>query len=198
MGHPCWLWWSEVAHPRNGEERTEKFNEPFGKILGIGKIGYTSRFIAAMKDQLELIFARLRDTCDLANADFSDVNACSIDGDNGLHCVVRWGDLSAAKTLIDAGIDVNKSGDLGYTPLHVACMNGNVEMVDLLITKGADLFALTEGDPPFTSARLAGHDHICDLLGPLMKEVESRDPKIWVRARIAQLQRELACLERQL
>jgi hypothetical protein len=26
------------------------------------------------------------------------------------------GDLSAAKALIDAGIDVNKAGDLGYTP----------------------------------------------------------------------------------
>jgi ankyrin repeat protein len=126
------------------------------------------------------------------------VNACNSEGDNGLHCVVRRGDLSAAKALIDAGIDVNKAGDLGYTPLHVACMEGNAEMVKLLIEKGADIFALNEGDAPFATARLAGHDQICDLLDPLMKQAQSLDPKIWVRARILQLRREIAYLEAQL
>ena len=131
-------------------------------------------------------------------ADFSDVNACSSDGDNGLHCIVRWGDLPAARALIDAGIDVNKAGDLGYTPLHVACMQGNAEMVKLLIDRGADLFALSEGDTPFTTARLGGHDKICDLLDPLMKQAQSQNPKIWVRARIGQLRREIAYLESKL
>jgi ankyrin repeat protein len=148
-----------------------------------------------MDDQLKRIFAKLRETCDFAETDFSDVNACSSDGDNGLHCVVRWDDLSAAKALIDAGIDVNKAGDLGYTPLHVACMQGNLEMVKFLIDRGANMFALSEGDPPFATARLGGHDHICDFLGPLMKQAQSLDPKIWVRARIAQLRREIAYLE---
>jgi ankyrin repeat protein len=151
-----------------------------------------------MDDQIKHIFARLRETCDFAETDFSDVNACNSDGDNGLHCVVRWGDLTAAKALIDAGIDVNKAGDLGYTPLHVACMQGNAEMVKLLIEKGADLFALSEGDAPFATARLAGHDQICNLLDPLMKQAQSLDPKTWVRARIVQLRREIAYLEAQL
>ena len=151
-----------------------------------------------MDDQLKRIFARLRETFDFAETGFSDVNACSSDGANGLHCVVRWGDLSAAKALIDAGIDVNKAGDLGYTPLHVACMRGNVEMVKLLIDKGANMFALSEGDAPFATARLAGHDPICDLLAPLMEQAQSQDPKIWVRARIAQLRREIAYLENKL
>ncbi len=151
-----------------------------------------------MDDQLEEIFARLRGTCDFANADFSDVNACSIDGDNGLHCVVRWGDLTAAKALIDAGVDVTKAGDLGETPLHVACMKGNLEMVKLLVSRGANLFALNEGEPPFTTARRAGQDQICDFLAPLMEQAQSGDPKIWLRARIAQLQREIARLEAEL
>ena len=151
-----------------------------------------------MDDQIKQIFARLRETCDYAETDFSDVNACSSDGDNGLHCVVRWGDLSAAKALIDAGIDVNKAGDLGYTPLHVACMQGEVEMVKLLIDGGADIFALSEGDTPFATARLGGHDEICDLLAPLMKQSQSLDPTIWVRARIARLRREITYLEKRL
>jgi ankyrin repeat protein len=151
-----------------------------------------------MDEQIKRILARLRETCDFAETDFSDVNACSTDGDNALHCVVRWGDLSAAKALIDAGIYVNRAGDLGYTPLHLACMRGNVEMVKLLIDKGANLFALSEGDAPFTTARLAGHDEICNLLAPLMEQAQSRDPMIWVRARIAQLRREIAYLEAKL
>jgi len=151
-----------------------------------------------MNNQLKNIFARLRQTCDFAETDFSDVNTCCSDGDNGLHFVVRWGDLSAAKALIDAGINVNKAGDLGYTPLHVACMKGNLEMVKLLIDRGADLFALSEGDAPFASARLGGHDHVCDFLAPLMKQAQSLDPEIWVRARIAQLRREIAHLEERL
>ena len=151
-----------------------------------------------MDDQLKLIFAKLRETSDFAETDFSDVNACSSDGDNALHAVVRWGDLSGANTLIGAGIDVNRAGDLGYAPLHVACMMGNVEMVKLLIDSGANLFALSGGDTPFATARLAGHDQICDLLAPLMKQAQSLDPKIWIRERIAQLRREIADLEEEL
>lgn len=151
-----------------------------------------------MDSELEEIFARLRGIADFADTDCSDVSATSVDGDNALHCVVRWSDLAAAKALIDAGIDVNKAGDLGYTPLHVACMQGNAEMVKLLITSGAELFALSEGDMPFATARLGGHDDICKLLAPLMEEAQKRDPNVWVRARIAQLRREIASLEKKL
>jgi ankyrin repeat protein len=95
-----------------------------------------------MGSRLAEIFARLYGTADFADTDFSDVNATSSDGDNALHCVVRWSDLAAAKALIDAGIDVNKAGDLGYTPLHVACMQGNAEMVKLLIDSGLYVFCV--------------------------------------------------------
>jgi hypothetical protein len=63
---------------------------------------------------------------------------------------------------------------------------------------GADIFALSEGDAPFATARLGGHDEICDLLAPLMKQAQSLDPKVWVRARIARLRREIADLEEKL
>lgn len=151
-----------------------------------------------MNEQLQAIFALLRETADFANTDFSDVNASSSDGDNALHYVVRRDDLGAARALIDAGIDINKAGDLGYTPLHVACMKGNAEMVQLLVARGADMFTFSEGDTPFATARLGGHDTICDMLAPLMQEAQKRDPKAWVRARIAQLKREISSLETKL
>src|SRR5579884_4401225 len=128
-----------------------------------------------MDATLEAIFSRLRKTADFEGADFSDINSSSIDGDNALHCVIRWGDAAAAKALIAAGIDVNKAGDLGYTPLHVACMKGNLELVKLLVDNGANLFAMSEGDPPFATARLAGHDKVCDFLGTLMTRAQAQD-----------------------
>jgi len=144
-----------------------------------------------MNEQLQAIFARLHETAEFAETDFTDVNATSNDGDNALHCVMRWGDVGAAKALIDAGIDINKAGDLGYTPLHIACMKGNTELVTLLIDGGADIFALSEGVSPFTTARLGRHDNICDILTTLMQDAQRRDPDAWVRSRIAQLKREI-------
>jgi len=41
-----------------------------------------------------------------------------------------------------------KAGDLGYTPLHVACIQGHTEMVKLLIDRGANRLTLSEGDAP--------------------------------------------------
>ena len=151
-----------------------------------------------MNEQLNAIFSRLKNMPEFSEANFVDVNAMSSEGDNALHYAVTWGDLGAAEALIDAGIDINKAGDLGYTPLHVACVKGNLDMVKLLIRRGADLFALSEGDAPFTKARIGGHDDVCDVLAPLMKEAQKRDPHIWVRARIAQLRREITSLEKRL
>lgn len=75
---------------------------------------------------------------------------------------------------------------------------GQRGIVTLLTGRGADIFALCEGVPPFTTARLNGHDNICDILTTLMKDAQKRDPKVWVRARIAQLKREIASLEERL
>ena len=148
--------------------------------------------------ELQRIFDQLHTTVDFAEVDFSDVNACALDGDNALHCVIQWGDVTAARTLITHGIDVNKAGDLGYTPLHVACMKGNMEMVKLLIENGADLFAQSDGELPFTTARLSGYDDICDFLGPLMEKARTREPQAWIRGRIDQLKREITRLEAEL
>lgn len=124
-----------------------------------------------MDDRVKSILARLRNSPEFSEqADFSDVNVCAIDGDNALHWIVRSGDRSAAKTLIDAGIDLNKAGDLGYTPLHVACMRGDLEMVRLLVQRGASLHARCEiGTTPFDVARIARHDRVCKYLHRVTK-----------------------------
>lgn len=151
-----------------------------------------------MNDEIARVFAAMRELPDFAEIDVSDINACGTDGDNALHFAVGNSDFSAARALIEAGINIDKAGDLGYTPLHVACIAGNFDMVKLLVEKGADLFALSEGDTPFMTALRGEQGRICEFLKPLMKQAGSRDPESWLRARIAQLRRETANLEARL
>ena len=129
---------------------------------------------------------------------FDDINATNSDGDNALHCVAIQGDVAAAVMLIDAGIEIDKRGDFGHTPLHEACSAGHADMVRLLLEKGADMYAQTEGATPFMIARECGQDHICDLLKPHMEQAQLSDPDSWIKVRIAHLRREIARLENSL
>jgi ankyrin repeat protein len=45
------------------------------------------------------------------------------------------------KLLIDSGVAVNSPNDRGQTPLAVACLRGNLEIVDLLVAAGAQMKA---------------------------------------------------------
>jgi ankyrin repeat protein len=151
-----------------------------------------------MDSRLAALFDRIRQSASYEDVRFDDINAVTADGDNALHWAVHFDDLDAARLLIEAGIDVNQRGDLGRTPLHEACGAGRGDMVRLLVANGADLHAQTEGDVPFALARLNGHDAICDLLGPLMEQAQEKDGQVWLRARIAHLERELRRLRRTL
>lgn len=127
-----------------------------------------------MTNDLTKLLAKINSTADFSYVDFSDVNACNCLGENALHIAVRWGDVDAVKLLITSGVDVNKHGEEGYTPLHYACEEGNLEIVRLLLDGGSDPYARTEGDLPFTMARLHGNDPICDLLSQYMKKSQNR------------------------
>ncbi len=50
----------------------------------------------------------------------------------------RFGKTAVVKMMIAYGADVNDSGADRYTPLCAACRNGDLPMVQLLLTNGAD------------------------------------------------------------
>lgn len=67
--------------------------------------------------------------------------AMSTDGDGQpLHVAARWCP-EILGPLIDRGADVNCRDAYDETPLHIACSEGNLEAVKLLIGNGADLEA---------------------------------------------------------
>jgi hypothetical protein len=52
----------------------------------------------------------------------------------------RDGNIEAIKQHLDAGADVNAKDD-GWTPLHIAALNGRKEVAELLIANDADVNA---------------------------------------------------------
>ena len=69
------------------------------------------------------------------------------------------GDASEVKRLLGSGVDAEiADAALGFRPLHVAAEAGHVDVVDLLLTAGADPEAVTvEGWCPLGLAAAQGH-----------------------------------------
>jgi len=83
---------------------------------------------------------------------------------------LELGNTEAIKSLVeDKGIDTKDSE--GRTLIHVAAMNGNLELAKWCISKGANL--ITEdlcGFPPLVYAILGGWVNVADLLKTNMKD----------------------------
>ena len=58
----------------------------------------------------------------------------SPDGDTCLHIAALRGNLRVVELLLKAGLDVNRQGDMGYTPLHYAKTQ---PVINCLIENGA-------------------------------------------------------------
>jgi ankyrin repeat protein len=78
----------------------------------------------------DLINYESEDPCEPINP----LTYCAPDGDNCLHVAAHRGDLRMVELLVKAGSDINKQGDMGYTPLHYA---STPEVIALLLAHGA-------------------------------------------------------------
>ena len=98
-----------------------------------------------------------------------------------IHDAVEKGNLIGVQTELDKGVDVNTKREDGSTPLHGAAEGGHGEIVELLITAGADLHATTVpmlgggGWIPLHSAARQGHRGIVELLIEMGTDVNTRD-----------------------
>ncbi len=63
-------------------------------------------------------------------------------GADALGDAVRRNDLQEASELLQRGVDPNERTSLGYPPLTLAAGRGNYQMVDLLLSAGADVHML--------------------------------------------------------
>ena len=107
--------------------------------------------------------------CLLVQAGF-DVNYQDDQGESALHVAARFNHTECARALL-SGSDHQKADTeltenaFGWTPLFVACVDGQLDMVQLLISFGADLErADASGWTAKEHAALRGHISIARLL----------------------------------
>jgi ankyrin repeat protein len=109
-----------------------------------------------MNDQIQDLLRSVQNTSDFGYVDFHSINDTNALGDNALHCVCSWGDMDAARMLVENGINLNQRGELGFTPLNVAIVFGHLSLADYLLAQGADPQAL-EAEPSFDRERQILH-----------------------------------------
>ena len=95
-----------------------------------------------MKKALRELLHQVASVPDFIGTELRDKNDTNAFGDNALHCVCVWGDLGAAKLLVENGINIEQKGEGGFTPLKVADDFEHGEIVSYLISKGANVDAL--------------------------------------------------------
>ncbi len=95
-----------------------------------------------------------------------DNNAGAVAGINSLMSAVASNDLNGVKFFAKAGrVLINQKNLGGATSLHLACREGNFEIVKVLIENGADVNVVdNEGWTPLMRAALAGNQNITALL----------------------------------
>ena len=83
-----------------------------------------------------------------------------------LLAAARKGDLAAVKAQLDKGVNVNAKNRYGATALAYACDRGNVDIVKLLIERGADVNVKDSfyGATPISWASGNGHTEVVKLL----------------------------------
>lgn len=115
----------------------------------------------------------------------ADPNMAMKEGNLPLHHAVRAGDMGVVKLFLEKGADVNKKGKNGNTPLAYACgygydpsayyegygalkinkHNPNLDVVKLLLKKGADMnIAADDGTLPWHYAVRGGFGSIAEHL----------------------------------
>jgi len=83
---------------------------------------------------------------------------------NALLIALERGQPQLARLLIEAGADVNIKSKMYMTPLRVSTQTGDLEMVKLLLARGASPDAPEDEMPPIAYAIVDGDDEIAQAL----------------------------------
>jgi ankyrin repeat protein len=140
-------------------------------VLAIGSAA------AAGSDVADAAMNRNRDAIKASLQKKADVNAPQSDGTTALHWAVRADDVEMAAQLIKAGANPMASNRDGATPLYLACENGTLPMVELLLKSNVDVNQpfLLHNETALMVASRTGNVKVVDLLLAKSANVNARE-----------------------
>lgn len=86
------------------------------------------------------------------------------DNHSALHTAAVYGNAEAAQLLLDNGANVNDGNFISGTPLMAAANSGHINVVKVLLARGADVCIAADGGRAIDGARRSGHKEIVELL----------------------------------
>ncbi|XP_044055070.1 cyclin-dependent kinase 4 inhibitor C isoform X2 [Siniperca chuatsi] len=96
------------------------------------------------------------------------------------HDAARQGFIDSVRALVDGGADTNLVDEKGNLPLHLAAMEGHLEVVQLLIERTANpwtpnYLGYTAGQLALHHRRMATVKYINEYLSSQLEEEEDED-----------------------
>ena len=149
----------EAAAANLLEETTNLLTENPVLLAQYSPHGFTALAMAVHFGNEEIVRFLLRHGAD---ANLFSQNGYHI---SPLHTAVDANFEVIAKMLIEAGAEVNCVQSSGMTPLHYAAQNGNIELLIVLLEKGALVeYKNEQGKTASDLALLKGHREIANIL----------------------------------
>ena len=123
--------------------------------LANARLGKTHLCRAASNAQMEYVLIRKAieernklDLLNLLNRKYKDINALGADGLAALHHAAIVGTRRVIEVLLYFGAEINIQNSDGDYPLDLAVREGNYDIAQFLIEKGACLDNVVNGTPP--------------------------------------------------
>jgi ankyrin repeat protein len=179
-----------------------------GEINAADIFGNTALIYAAMAGHADVIEFLLRSSADAKIRNKSGQDCLEVARSRGNHqavtilcgaellLLIRDGDIKRAVELLDAGLDANVQAIGGWTPLMVAALENRLEMVEVLLERGAQ--ASVKNAQGLTAEMIAerkGHKGVAELFRSYQSHAPSKTKAVKAEPDILDLEDAPAPLE---
>lgn len=112
-----------------------------------------------------------------------DYNMKNIHGTSAVYISARCGHAAVLKRLLEYGANVDEDGGLFGKPLQAAAFHGHLDVVEILIKEGADVFSPGKFTSGLEAAMFGGNEKVIEFLLKASNVTEKEElEKVLIRA----------------